>query len=318
MPGKPFRFGVIVETFESAAQLADLAREAEALGYESLLIRDHLADDYFGPQFAPLVTLSWLAAQTTKLRLGTLVIDNDFRHPAVLAKEFVTLDQLSGGRVELGIGAGWLRHDYDPTGIPYDSNPIRIDRLEESLQILKACFSGAPVSFSGAHYHLENYCHFPEPVHAGGPPILIGAGKPRMLRLAGRYADIVNLLTISVSAGHYEDDIEARRTAAVRARIDQIAIGAGDRFAGIELQSIPEIVITGDRNGALDDIARGHEWSGVDLKAVADMPAVFAGSVDGICEEMRARRADLGISYYVMNDRAMRTCAPIVQTLRGM
>ncbi len=136
MVERPFRFGVIAETFQSWRQWADLGRRAEALGYDTLLMRDHLAPDYFGPQFAPMVALASLAGATTTLRLGNFVIDNDFRHPAILAKEAATLDVLSDSRYELGIGAGWLRNEYDRAGLPFDRNEVRVDRLEESLQIL--------------------------------------------------------------------------------------------------------------------------------------------------------------------------------------
>jgi probable F420-dependent oxidoreductase len=186
MAGHPFRFGIIAETFQDRRQWFELARRAEALGYDTLLVRDHLAPDYFGPQFAPMVALASLAAVTTELRFGNFVIDNDFRHPTILAKEATTLDVLTNGRYELGIGAGWLRNEYDQAGLSFDPNSVRVDRLEESLQILKSCFSQETVSFAGEHYRLCDHHHFPEPAQPGGPPIMIGAGKPRMLRLAGR------------------------------------------------------------------------------------------------------------------------------------
>src|SRR5687768_10124668 len=173
MAGHPFRFGIIAETFQDRRQWLELALRTEALGYDTLLVRDHLAPDYFGPQFAPMVALASLANVTTTLRLGNFVIDNDFRHPAILAKEAATLDVLTDGRYELGIGAGWLRSEYDHAGLTFDRNGIRVDRLEESLQILKQCFGQDVVSYSGEHYRLDGHLQYPAPTQPGGPPIMV-------------------------------------------------------------------------------------------------------------------------------------------------
>jgi probable F420-dependent oxidoreductase len=317
MPVRPFRFGVITETFQGPCQLERLAVDAEQAGFDTLLIRDHLAPDYFGPQFAPLPTLAYLAARTSRLRLGTMVIANDFHHPALLAKETATIDILSGGRFELGIGAGWLQSEYNRAGMKYDRNGVRIDRLEETLQILRACFTKDEISFAGNHYRLDQHLPFPAPVQPGGPPILIGAGQPRMLRLAGRYADIVGLLTVSVSSGEIRDDIAARRTAAVQERIEHVRSGAGTRFAEIELSLVPDITITDDRGAGLDQVIARNGWSGLGPADVEDMPAVFVGTVAQICEQMESRRAELGISYYVIPDRAIGECLAIVERLGG-
>ncbi len=317
MAGRPFRFGIIAETFQSRQQWFDLGQRAEALGYDTLLIRDHLAPEYFGPQFAPMVALASLAAATTTLRLGNFVIDNDFRHPTILAKEAATLDVLTEGRYELGIGAGWLRNEYDHAGLPFDRNGIRVDRLEESLQILKGCFRQDVVSFLGEHYRLCGHQHYPPPAQPGGPPIMIGAGKPRMLRLAGRYADIVSLLTVSVSSGEMIEDAAGRRTAAISQQIGLIAEGAGDRFGKIELSIGPLIEVTDRRTAALESLVESRRWNGVTTDEVPDMPGIFVGSVDEICDQMKACRAELGISYFVIPDRQLDEVAPIVARLRG-
>ena len=225
MTDRPFRFGIITETFQDRRQLQTLACTAEHLGFDTLLIRDHLAPDYFGPQFAPLPTLAFLAAVTTHLRLGTMVAANDFRHPTILAKEAATIDALSEGRFELGIGAGWLQREYEQIGLPYDRNGLRIDRLEESLEIIHRCFTENDISFAGKVYNLDRYQPFPAPVQPTGPPLLIGAGViPHVA--AGKYADSVGLLTVSVSSGELRDDVEARRTKAVRERIAHVHDGA--------------------------------------------------------------------------------------------
>ena len=313
----PFRFGIITETFQDHCQLRSLACRAEELGYNTVLVRDHLAPAYFGPQFAPLPTLAFLAGVTNTLRLGTMVLANDFRHPAILAKEAATLDVLSAGRFELGIGAGWLRDEYDRAGLAYDRNGLRIDRLEESLQILKACFASEEVTFAARHYDLHRHQHFPAPIQFGGPPILIGAGQPRMLRLAGKYADIVGLLTVSVGSGEMRDDIRARKTAAVRAQIDHVRAGSGERFEYIELSLVADIEIADSSQKAVDDVITRHGWAEVTPADVRDMPGIFAGSVDEICELMMTRRWEIGISYYVLPDRLMDQCAPIVERLSG-
>lgn len=317
MAGRPFRFGIISETFQSQEQWFDLGRRAEALGYDTLLVRDHLAPDYFGPQFAPMGALAALAGVTSTLRLGTMVIANDFRHPVILVKEAATLDVLTGGRFELGIGAGWLRSEYEATGLPFDAKGIRVDRLAEALPLIRACFSNPCVDHRSRFYQVTGYEPFPQPVTPGGPPILIGAGQPRMLRLAGQYADIVGLLTVSVSSGEMTDDPAARRTDALRARIQHVRDGAGDRFDQIELSIVPDIVIMTNRSDAVRQMIAARGWSGLTAKDVFDMPAIFIGSVDEICAQMEERRADLGISYFVVPDRRMEEVAPIVARLRS-
>lgn len=313
----PFRFGVIAETFDSAADWRALARRVEALGYDTLLIRDHLVSDVFGRQLAPLIALAAAADATTSLRIGTLVIGNDFRHPTVLAKEAATLDLLSRGRLELGLGAGWMRAEYDRAGLPYDRNGVRVDRLEESIAVLKACLAGGPVTFSGAHYRIAGFEPWPLPAQRPHPPLLIGAGAPRMLALAGRHADIVGILTTSVSTGEVTDDPTLRRSAALDERISHIRAGAGDRFDRIELSLVPDIIVTDDRHAAAARLIAAKGWAVTTVADVFDMPAIFIGTVDEVCEQMGDRRARHGVSYYTLADANMESAAPIVERLRG-
>ncbi|MBL8164495.1 MAG: TIGR03621 family F420-dependent LLM class oxidoreductase, partial [Anaerolineae bacterium] len=191
----PFRFGVINEQMKPREDWLAHVRRAETLGYATFLLRDHFVPDFFGDQYAPIAALMAAAAVTQTLRVGTLVIDNDYRHPVILAKEAATLHLLSGGRFELGIGAGWLRSEYEQAGMPYDPAGVRISRLEESLHIIKGLWNSEPVTFSGQHYRIDNIDGFPKPEQH--LPILIGAGQKRMLTLAGREADIVGILTTS-------------------------------------------------------------------------------------------------------------------------
>src|SRR5438876_677403 len=188
---RPFRFGVSVHGSKSRAEWIGIARQAEALGYSTLLIPDHLGD-----QLSPIPALVAAADATSTLRIGSLVFDNDFRHPVMLAKEAATLDVLSGGRFELGIGAGWLRSEYEQAGIPYDPPGVRVGRMEEALQIIKGLFADRPVTFSGTYYKVSALEGQPKPVQRPHPPILIGGGGKRILSIAAREATIVGFLPI--------------------------------------------------------------------------------------------------------------------------
>jgi probable F420-dependent oxidoreductase len=181
---RPFRFGVVGEGIRSGRQLLERACRAEELGYATLLLRDHFVAEPFGDQLAPMVALTAAAAATRTLRVGSLVLDNDYRHPVLLAKEAATLDLLSGGRFELGIGAGWLREEYRRAGMPFDAPGVRVGRFEESLRVLKGLLAGPAFTFAGAHYSVTGLEGFPRPVQRPRPPILVGAGSKRMLGIA--------------------------------------------------------------------------------------------------------------------------------------
>lgn len=170
----------------TAREWCELAVRAEALGYDTFGVSDHFATAY-----APLLVLELVATCTSTLRLATLVLDNDFRHPAVLAKEAATLDLLSGGRLELGIGAGWQPMDYERSGIPFDPGPVRVDRLRESLQVLKLLFDDEPATFTGRHWTVRGLVGVPTPMQRPHPPLMVGGTGPRLLRMAAEEADIV-------------------------------------------------------------------------------------------------------------------------------
>jgi probable F420-dependent oxidoreductase len=181
---RPFRFGVLGERIRSCDGLLAQARRAEALSYATLLLRDRFMREPFGDQLAPMVALAAAAGATRTLRVGTLVLDNDWRHPVLLAKEAATLDLLSGGRFELGIGAGWLGEEYRRAGMPFDAPGVRVGRFEESLRVLKGLLAGPAFTFAGAHYSVTGLEGFPRPVQRPRPPILVGAGSKRMLGIA--------------------------------------------------------------------------------------------------------------------------------------
>jgi probable F420-dependent oxidoreductase len=315
MGNRPFRFGVIHEHMTTRASWVDAARRAEALGFATLLIRDHFVPDFFGDQFAPLVAMMAAADATTTLRVGTLVIDNDYRHPVVLAKEAATIDLLSDGRLELGIGAGWLEREYAVAGLPYDRAGVRIDRLEEALSIIKGLWGDGPVTHTGTHYQLDGLEGYPKPVQRPRPPILLGAGHPRMLRLAGREADIIGFLTTSVATGTVVDVPTSRMWSTVEQQIGYVREGAGDRFDQIELSSIITLIVTDQRRSATEQLIRERGWQGVTVEDVWTMPFIFIGSVDEIAAQMIERRARLGVSYFIVSDATMETLAPIVAKL---
>src|SRR5213593_2376338 len=171
-----FRFGLLGENVRSATELMETARRAEAAGFATFLLRDHFIDKPFGHQLAPLVALATVAAATETLRVGSLVICNDYRHPVLLAKEVATLDLLSGGRFELGLGAGFSQTEYEQAGIPYDRPGVRVDRLAEALRVFKGLFSAGPFTFAGRFYTVTGLNAFPKPVQQPHPPILVGAG----------------------------------------------------------------------------------------------------------------------------------------------
>jgi probable F420-dependent oxidoreductase len=310
----PFRFGVINEQMKAPAAWFDHVRRIEALGYATLLLRDHFVPDFFGDQYAPLVALMAAASVTTKLRLGTMVIDNDYRHPVMLAKEAATLDCFSGGRFELGIGAGWLRTEYEQAGLPFDRAGVRIDRLEEAIRVMKGIWGEPPVTFAGKHYQVTGIAGVPKPVQRPHPPLLIGGGKERMLKLAGREADIVGILTSDVSSGTLISDSRERMAPAVQQKVDWIQQGAGARFDQIELSLIPTIIFTDDRCGQTEALIHQQGWD-VTVEDVWQMPSMLIGSVDQIVMDLQTRREAYGFSYYVVADQVLEAFAPVVAQL---
>ncbi len=314
---KPFRFGVINETPLPAEEWVAHVRRIEELGYSTFLIRDHLTPDFFGEQFAPLIALMAAAGITSRLRLGTLVIDNDFRHPALLAKEIATLDLLSGGRVELGLGAGWMRREYDAAGLNYDRAGLRIDRLEESIAVLKGLFADGALSHAGAHYQIDELANFPRAAQRPQPPLLIGGGKRRLLTLAGREADIVSILTTSVASGSVQDDATERLAPAVRQKLDWIRTGAGERYDDIELSLVPTLLQTDDPRQRAAELIAERGWNGVTVDDVLAMPSLLFGSEDEMIDTLVRRRDEYGFSYYIVSDQDVDQLAPIVARLAG-
>jgi probable F420-dependent oxidoreductase len=313
---RPFRFGVHTSDAQTGKEWAEAARRYEAMGFSTLLLRDH-----FDQQLAPIVAMTAAACATETLRVGCLVFANDYRHPLVLAKELATLDRLSDGRLEVGLGAGWMGSDYEQAGLSYDAPGDRVTRMQESIHLIKAFFAGGPVNFSGDHYTVTGHEMYPLPQQPH-PPILIVAGGPRMTRFAAAEADIVAINPATKSNEAWADQNIADASAeAVDRKIALLRDAAGPRFDEIELQIVvPFVVLTDDREGTAQAIAAGLPPDpSVDLTAesVLASPYVLIGSEDQICATLVERRERWGLSYFVFNDDSIDTVAPIVARLRG-
>jgi probable F420-dependent oxidoreductase len=320
---RKFRFAVHTSAAPDGETWAREARRFEDLGFSTLLLRDHFDD-----QLGPIAAMTAAAAATTALRVGCLVFDNDYRHPLVLAKELATIDVLSGGRVDVGIGAGWMAPDYEQAGIPFDPPGTRVARMMEAVRVMKALFAEGPVDFRGEHYTITGHEGRPKPVQRPHPPIMIGAGGERMLRFAAREADIIGINPAKLSNEAWEDQNIADATAvATDRKVGWLRDAAGDRFDELELSIIaPFVVVTDDRTGLAESIAAGlplpeapagAEALEPDADAVLSSPYVLLGTVDEIVETLRERRDRWLLSYYVCNDDTVETMVPIVERLNG-
>jgi probable F420-dependent oxidoreductase len=309
---RDIRFGVVSESVLDGPAWAGYARQVEGAGVGSLLIRDHFSAAAFGQQLAPFSALAAAAAVTTDLHVGTLVLSNDFRHPAIVAHEAASLHHLSGGRFELGIGAGWYQPEYRAAGIPFDAAGQRIDRLEESLSIIKGLLAGNPVHHSGPAYQIDGLDLDVMPERHGTPRLMIGAGGPRMLGVAARNADIVGLLPAPIKGSDDGDDPADRLPPAFDRKLAVLRSAAGDRFGALELSALASFIITMERRTATEDLIARRGWSGIDVEAVWEMPTVFIGSVAQIRDDLQARRDRFGLSYLITPDRELPVLAAVI------
>lgn len=295
---RPFRFGVVSATARSGDAWLATARRVEALGYATLVIPDNLRYT-----LAPLPALAFAAAATRTLRFGTYVLANDLRHPVPLAKDVATLDLLSGGRFELGVGAGRpdAAAENRMLGLPFDSGATRIARLAESVRILKALLAGQRPAANGEYYQSAEAEVSPTPVQQPRVPILVAGSGRQMLRLAAREADIIGL-------GLQPDATEAT----VAERIDWIQEAAGDRFGDIELNM--NLMAVGDQ--VPRQITMRMHLTAHDLAERGSISAV-TGSADEMCDKLLQRRERLGLSYFLVSDELMDTFAPVVERLSG-
>ncbi len=307
---RPFRFGVQTPTAGSRAEWVELARKIEDRGYSVLTMPDH-----FDGQLAPSVALMAAADATEVLRIGALVWCNDYRHPVVFAKEAATLDLLSDGRLELGIGAGWMAADYEQAGIDHDPAGVRIDRMVESVEVLRGLFADGPFSYDGEHYTIDGLDALPKPHQRPHPPFLIGGGGPRMLRTAGRLADIVGV-NPNMSSGVIDADTAIDATADRYAqKVDWVREGAGDRFDDIELQVRTFVVqVTDDRKATAEALSGAMNIS---IEEGLASPLALIGTTAQIADDLRERRERYGFSYIVVGADELDAFAPVVAELAG-
>lgn len=289
---------------------ADSVREVEALGYSTIFVPDH-----FDEGLGPIVAMATAAAVTTTLNVGSLVFDCDYRHPAVLARELATIDLLSGGRLEVGLGAGWKKLDYDRSGIAMDPPKVRVDRMIEHVTIIKALFADEPVTFNGEHYTITDLDGTPKPHRAGGPPIILAGGAKRVLSFAARTADIVGI-NASIHSGAIDT---AAAHDAMPSSIDQKASwvqeAAGERYGDLEINawlSVAEIV--DDTMGFAEMMSGLFEAPAQDVLA---SPLTLIGSVSEVIERLHARRERWGYSYTVIPGDKVRDFAPVVKQAAG-
>ncbi len=306
---KPFRFGVQISQGESGSAWRDKARKLEDLGYSTLFMPDH-----FGDELAPMPAIAMAAAHTTTLRIGALVFDNDYKHPAILAKESATIDLLCDGRLELGIGAGWMKTDYDALGLQYDPPAVRVDRFEEALHVIKQCFTGEKFTYHGEHYRITDYSSFPKPAQAH-VPILIGGGGKRVLSIAGREADIIgvnpNLRAGAIGLDAATDSLAEQTDK----KIGWIRDAAGARIDDIEIQMRFFICsITDDRMGLANVIAPSF---GVSAEEALNSGAALVGTETEVIEQLHERRERWGLSYVIVGDENIDEFAPVVAKLTG-
>ena len=316
----PFRFGVLDVEASARDAWIRYARKVEDLGYSTLAMGEHIS---FGG-LAPFPALMVAAEVTTSLRLGTHVLVNDFRNPVLLAQEAATLDLLSGGRLEFGLGAGWLAADFSAAGIPFRPAPERVARLEEAILLLNLLFGDGPVTFDGAHYSVHDMELQTKPRQRPHPPLYLGGGGRHMLSFAAREADIVGVTSKATAAGAV--DLGDRTWSAFDQKVGWIRAVAGERLNSIELNTlVQQVVVTGDRRQAAEQILADYASWPPDLVVnvpsdaadLLDVPYCLIGTVAHIVEQLQERRERYGISYITVHGRFAETLAPVVERLGG-
>ena len=286
------------------------SRKVEDLGYSTLLMADHL-----GEQLSPVPALAAAAAATTRLRVGTLVTCNDFRHPVVHAKEVATLDVLSDGRAEWGMGAGWVQSEYAAAGIPFDEPGTRVERLQESVAVMKQLFGDGPATYRGTHYEVSSLDGQPKPVQRPHPPLTVGGQGERMLAFASREADVISVApSITARRVGTSAPSETVESAADR-QVALIRDVAGERFADLELNMVLFPLAVTD--SPEDCAAAWSEHLGYEPEEVLRSPHVGAGTVDEICDVLLERRERWAISYWSVPSTEIDAFAPVVARLAG-
>ena len=303
---RPFRFAVTTSRADSGTEWRAKARRIEELGYDTLLLTDHLTQ-----QLAPIPAMAAALEATTTLRVGSYVFSNDYRNPLMLAKEIATLDHLSGGRVDFGLGAGWYVRDYEMLGIPYDPPGTRVSRMIEAVKLLDRLFTEDTIDASGGYYTVHGARLSPKRPR---PPLMIGAGGPRMLRFAAQRADIVALNPQFSADGH---PILADLTAgATERKLAKLRAALGDRLEAVELNIfIVDAGVADEPRSLFDAMATRLKGAATQL---VDSPYFLYGSIADLKRQVLARRERLGITYFGLPEQAMEPFAPLVRELRGL
>ena len=308
---KPFRFGVNLWQASSRAVWVDKARKLEALGYAVLNVPDHLEDF-----LAPMPALVSAAEATTHLRVGANVLNNDLRHPVLVAREAATVDLLTDGRFQLGLGAGFMQAEYDQIGLNFDSGGRRVERLAEAVRIIKGLFTGQPITFRGQHYHVTRHQLQVLPAQRPHPPLLIGGNGPRLLSMAAKEADIVGLTGITFRPDNQGPELSGWTVAGLETRLQRIREAAGERYEQLELNALVQRVEVSDHYRSAVEALAGR-WPQLTAADIRQSPFVLVGSVEQIVEALQERRERWGISYYVIFERDMDAFAPVVARLAG-
>ena len=319
---RPFRFGLQSFNATSPQDWRDQARHAEDLGFSTFSVADHVIGP--GPALAatnhPVQDIAAIPAMavaieaTSTINIGSRVFCTDYRQPVMFAKELATLAYFAEGRLEIGLGAGWLQGEYEAMGVPWDRAGVRIDRMEETIALIRAHFADGEIDVDGTHVHASGFEGVPK-VPTGLPPTMIGGGAPRVLGIAGREADIVSL-NFDNSSGKIGPAGVGSSTAELTAqKIEWIRAGAGDRFDDLELEIAGYFtVVTDDRE---DTLAKMAPMFGLEPAVFAEHPHALIGSVDSICDQLVERRETYGISYVTFAGRMVDAVAPIVERLAG-
>jgi probable F420-dependent oxidoreductase len=312
---QPIRFGIVNETVTVPQAWRDLLDRAEGGGIDCFVVRDHIGVDPFGPQLAPFAALAAAAERTRRLRLGTMVLTNDLRHPALVAQEAATIDWLSGGRFELGVGAGWQAAEYAALGVPFEGPGARITRLEESLGILDRLLRGEQVTSTGTQYQLD-HLQLPVPaIQRPRPPLLVAGGGTRMLRLAGRVADIVGLLPAPITGTSEREDPADRGPEAFDAKVAIVREAAAARAQDIEISIFATVIRTDRRRETTEKLIRERGWDGLQPEDVWAMPSMLIGTATDIAYDVEQHRRNHDISYWITSDSVVDDVAAVIAAL---
>ena len=320
---RPFRFAVSAPTHvPSRREWTDAIRRIEGMGFDAVVVADHFTDGY---DLEPIVALTTAASVTSTLRLQTGVLGNDYRHPVLVARVAAALDALSDGRFVLGMGAGWMASDYHAAGISLDSPGARVDRFTEAVAVVKGLLRGEPFSFAGSHYMINELTIAPQPVQRPHPPVFLGGGSPRVLRLAGREGQIVGV-NASLAAGrlgsHAVLDLRAKRVAEKLGWVREGAAAAGRDFADLELEMNHWLVrITNSTSDAHEFLAKIAARYEVTPEVLAESPSVLVGTVEQCADTLHARREEYGFSYLQLDagfaPKDLSSLAPLIARLAG-